>query len=46
MTAFRRSLFLLTCLVVVALCTACRAPEPPPTDKPPEPQAGTDSATS
>ena len=20
-------------------CTACRAPEPPPTDEPPEPQA-------
>lgn len=34
----------LTLLAVVLLaCAACRAPEPPPTDKPPEPQAGADS---
>ncbi|MEL1263113.1 hypothetical protein [Pseudoxanthomonas putridarboris] len=27
-------------LIAMALaCAACRAPEPPPTDKPPEPQA-------
>ncbi len=30
----------LALLVAVLLaCTACRAPEPPPTDTPPEPQA-------
>ena len=37
-------------LILLALltqaCVACRAPEPPPTDEPPEPQAGSDNGTS
>lgn len=34
----------LTLLAVLLLaCAACRAPDPPPTDKPPEPQADTES---
>jgi hypothetical protein len=34
----------LTLLAALLLaCTACRAPEPPPTDEPPEPQASADS---
>ena len=37
----------LTLLAVALLaCTACRAPEPPPTDEPPEPQANSDTAPS
>lgn len=37
----------LTLLATVLLaCAACRAPEPPPTDEPPAPQAESDTASS
>lgn len=36
----------LACALLLVLCiAACSRPEPPPTDQPPEPQAGTQAST-